>query len=185
MWQSPHKNHFVLVGPIWVVCNSKVLDTVTAYFEVWDSQRGTHAANLMSHSLQFGHWTSQILEANANPGASLCQHCWTWGHSSQSCHAKAPQCPLCGRPHYQDSHCAFAGCCKRNPCQDIPKTPEGQPCSYPSCCLNCHQAHTATLKQCPFWCHQFDKDWLCSKYQEVHSHCDTHASKSNHSPSHV
>ncbi|KXN85792.1 hypothetical protein AN958_10838 [Leucoagaricus sp. SymC.cos] len=84
-------NHFVLVGPPWVVRNSKSSDTATAYLEVWDSQRGTHAANLVGHSLQFGHWTSRIMEASANPGASLCQRCWRWGHSSQTCHQKMPR----------------------------------------------------------------------------------------------
>ncbi|KXN86757.1 hypothetical protein AN958_09617 [Leucoagaricus sp. SymC.cos] len=39
-------NHFVLVGPPRVVRNSKSSDTVMAYFEVWDLQRGTCAANL-------------------------------------------------------------------------------------------------------------------------------------------
>ncbi|KXN82877.1 hypothetical protein AN958_02074 [Leucoagaricus sp. SymC.cos] len=100
MRQSSLCNHFVLVGPTQVVCNSHALDTATVYFEVWDSQRGTRAANLMGHSLQFSHWTIRILEANANPGVSLCQRCWTWGHSSKSCHAKVPRCPLCGSPHY-------------------------------------------------------------------------------------
>ncbi|KXN83953.1 hypothetical protein AN958_00652 [Leucoagaricus sp. SymC.cos] len=100
MQQSSLRNYFVLVGPAHVVHNSCASDTATAYFKVWDSQRGTRAANLMGRSLQFSHWTVQILEANANPGTSLCQRCWTWGHSSKLCHAKAPQCPLCGSPHY-------------------------------------------------------------------------------------
>ncbi|KXN80757.1 hypothetical protein AN958_07852 [Leucoagaricus sp. SymC.cos] len=86
-------NHFVLVGPPWVVCNSKSSDTATAYFKVWDSQRGTRAANLIGHSLQFGHWTSRVMEASANPRASLCQRCWRWGHSSQTCHQKMPWGP--------------------------------------------------------------------------------------------
>ncbi|KXN91244.1 hypothetical protein AN958_01676 [Leucoagaricus sp. SymC.cos] len=71
MRASNLSNHFILVGPPWVVCNSKLSDTAMAYFEVWDSQRGTRAANLMGHSFQFGHWTSRIMEASANPGASL------------------------------------------------------------------------------------------------------------------
>ncbi|KXN89367.1 hypothetical protein AN958_05791, partial [Leucoagaricus sp. SymC.cos] len=86
-------NHFVLVGPPRVVHNSKSSDTATAYFEVWDSQRGTRAANLVRHSLQFGHWTSRVMEASANPGVSLCQRCWRWGHSSQTCHQKMPLGP--------------------------------------------------------------------------------------------
>ncbi|KXN85160.1 hypothetical protein AN958_11582, partial [Leucoagaricus sp. SymC.cos] len=182
---SSLRNHFVLVGPAQVVRNSHVSDTAMAYFKVWDSQRGTHATNLMGCSLQFSHWTIRILEANANPGASLCQHCWTWGHSSKSCHAKVPQCPLCGSPHYQSGHRAFTGYCKGNPSQGIPKTPEGQPCPHPPCCLNCCQAHTATSKQCPFWCHQFDKDWLHTHYQEVHSHRNACSPNSDHVPSHV
>ncbi|KXN83398.1 hypothetical protein AN958_01482, partial [Leucoagaricus sp. SymC.cos] len=146
---------------------------------------GTHAANLIGHSLQFSHWTIRILEANANPSVFLCQHCWTWGHSSKSCHAKASQCLLCGRPHYQNSHHAFAGCCKENPSQSIPKIPEGQPCPHPPHCLNCCQAHAAILKQCPFWHHQFDKDWLCSHYQEVYSRHAACSPNSNSDPSHV
>ncbi|KXN82806.1 hypothetical protein AN958_02146 [Leucoagaricus sp. SymC.cos] len=93
MRTSNLSNHFVLVGPPQVVHNSKLSDTATAYFKVWDSQRGTRAANLIGHSLQFGHWTSRVMEASANPGASLCQHCWHWGHSSQTCHQKMPQNP--------------------------------------------------------------------------------------------
>ncbi|KXN86229.1 hypothetical protein AN958_10339 [Leucoagaricus sp. SymC.cos] len=75
MWDSNLCNHFVLVGIVCIVHNSKSLDAVIVYFEVWNSQRGTRAANLMGHSLQFGKWTSRIMEANANPRASLCQHC--------------------------------------------------------------------------------------------------------------
>ncbi|KXN88315.1 hypothetical protein AN958_07460 [Leucoagaricus sp. SymC.cos] len=93
MRASNLSNHFVLVGPPQVVRNSKSSDTATAYFEVWDSQRGTRAANLVGHSLQFGHWTSRVMEASANPGASLCQRCWRWGHSSQTCHQKMPRDP--------------------------------------------------------------------------------------------
>ncbi|KXN88536.1 hypothetical protein AN958_07197 [Leucoagaricus sp. SymC.cos] len=51
MRASNLSNHFVLVGPPQVVHNSKLSDTVMAYFEVWDSQRGTHTANLVGHSL--------------------------------------------------------------------------------------------------------------------------------------
>ncbi|KXN91250.1 hypothetical protein AN958_01610 [Leucoagaricus sp. SymC.cos] len=91
MRASNLSNHFVLVGPPQVVRNSKSSDTAMAYFEVWDSQRGTRAANLVGHSLQFGHWTSRVMEASANPGASLCQRCWRWGHSSQTCHQKMPR----------------------------------------------------------------------------------------------
>ncbi|KXN88529.1 hypothetical protein AN958_07209 [Leucoagaricus sp. SymC.cos] len=58
-------------------------------------------------------------------------------------------------------------------------------CPHPPHCLNCHQAHTATSKQCPFWHHQFDKDWLCSKYQEIHCCHNAHSSTSNASLSHV
>ncbi|KXN84581.1 hypothetical protein AN958_12317, partial [Leucoagaricus sp. SymC.cos] len=71
MRASNLSNHFILVGPPQVVRNSKSSDTVTAYFKVWDSQRGTRATNLIGHSLQFGHWTSRVMEASANPGASL------------------------------------------------------------------------------------------------------------------
>ncbi|KXN85786.1 hypothetical protein AN958_10840 [Leucoagaricus sp. SymC.cos] len=169
-------NHFVLVGPPQVVRNSKLSDTATAYFEVWDSQRGTHAANLVGHSLQFGHWTSRVMEASANPGASLCQRCWRWGHSSQTCHQKMPRCPLCSEPHYRDAHRAFAGCCKENARQGVPPTPTGQPCPHPPHCLNCHQAHTADSRQCPFWCHRFDKDWIRHKYQEVRRRSDARLS---------
>ncbi|KXN83549.1 hypothetical protein AN958_01241, partial [Leucoagaricus sp. SymC.cos] len=176
MRASNLSNHFVLVGPPWVVHNSKLSDTATAYFKVWDSQRGTHAANLVRHSLQFGHWTSRVMEASANPGVSLCQCCWHWGHSSQTCHQKMPQCPLCAEPHYCNTHHVFTSCCKGNACQGVPPTPTGQPCPHPPCCLNCHQAHTADSRQCPFWHHWFNKDWIHHKYQEV-CHCsDAHLS---------
>ncbi|KXN82240.1 hypothetical protein AN958_02858, partial [Leucoagaricus sp. SymC.cos] len=164
MGHLPYKNHFVLVSPIHVVHNSATSDIVMTYFKVWDSQRGTYAANLVGYTLQFGHWVFCIMEANANPGASLCQHYWIWGHSSQSCYFKVSQCMLCGDPHYQNSHQAFTGYCKRNLCQSIPKTLEGQPYPHPLCCLNCCQDHAVTLKQCPFWHHQFDKDWLHARY---------------------
>ncbi|KXN86539.1 hypothetical protein AN958_09949 [Leucoagaricus sp. SymC.cos] len=81
------------MGPPQVVYNSKLSDTAIAYFKVWDSQRSTRATNLVGHSLQFRHWTSRIMEANANPGASLCKHCWQWGHLSQTCKQKMPQGP--------------------------------------------------------------------------------------------
>ncbi|KXN84855.1 hypothetical protein AN958_12023 [Leucoagaricus sp. SymC.cos] len=51
MRASNLSNHFVLVGPPQVVRNSKSSDTAMAYFEVWDSQRGTCATNLVGHSL--------------------------------------------------------------------------------------------------------------------------------------
>ncbi|KXN87147.1 hypothetical protein AN958_09144 [Leucoagaricus sp. SymC.cos] len=179
-------NHFVLVGSPQVIRNSKSSDTATAYFEVWDSQRGTHATNLVGCSLQFGHWTARIIEANANPGSSLCQCCWQWGHSSQTCKQKMPRCPLCAEPHYHNAHRAFASCCKGNACQCILPTPTGQPCPHPPHCLNCHQAHTANSRQCPFWHHWFDKDWIHLKYQEVHYCSDTHCSTySQCSSSHV
>ncbi|KXN84048.1 hypothetical protein AN958_00498, partial [Leucoagaricus sp. SymC.cos] len=183
MRASNLSNHFVLVGPPQVVHNSKSSDTAMAYFEVWDSQRGTCATNLIRHSLQFGHWTSRVMEASANPRASLCQCCWYWGHSSQTCHQKMPRCPLCSEPHYHDTHHAFAGCCKGNAHHGVPPTPAGQPCPHPPRCLNCHQAHTANSRQCPFWHHWFNKDWIRHKYQEVCRRSDARLSTFSQCPS--
>ncbi|KXN90360.1 hypothetical protein AN958_04311 [Leucoagaricus sp. SymC.cos] len=63
MRASNLSNHFILMGPPWVVCNSKSSDTVTAYFKVWDSQRGTRAANLVGHSLQLGRSIEKVWSA--------------------------------------------------------------------------------------------------------------------------
>ncbi|TFK17353.1 Gag-like protein, partial [Coprinopsis marcescibilis] len=151
-----------------LVCNSKRSTTCTAYFNIWDSFAGTKAKTLIGRLVSMGGKTCQIQAAKANPGATLCQRCWQWGHSASGCMAKALSCPECGGPHEQGQHCQVAGCCKGNPnaTPPVPAVPMGMPCTHMRC-VNCAGNHAANSMKCSFWGHRFDSDWIKQRYAVV------------------
>ncbi|KAF9440334.1 Gag-like protein [Macrolepiota fuliginosa MF-IS2] len=142
----------------------------TAWFEIWDSQQGTSAQYLVGHTIMVNRVGSPIYAAKVNQGKSLCQKCWHWGHPTNMCRCLGYICPICGGPHQRDHHRMLCGPCKGNPKANPPvaATPPGAPCPHKFSCVNCKQKHMSDSKQCPFWKHHFDGDWVKKEYQRVH-----------------
>jgi hypothetical protein len=92
------------------------------------------------------------------------------GHPTTACQGPQIKCPICTGPHCKKHHRALAGCCKGGPADQPPPvspTPEGAPCPHPARCINCRKPHTADDRQCAFWRHRFDRDWIQARYKEV------------------
>jgi hypothetical protein len=126
---------------------------------------------LIGRAVQFGRYVSPFRPARANPGSALCQRCWKWGHPDSACRAPQIRCPVCAGPHRKEHHRALAGCCKGNAkaTPPVPPTAEGTACPHPARCVNCSKNHAADSRQCNFWRHRFDSDWIKARYEEVRS----------------
>jgi hypothetical protein len=169
LWQSPFGEHIVLCGRPQLMRTSRASQVAQAYFEVWDSQNGTRARTLQGGRFHFAGKTVTIRLTSQSVGTPLCRKCWRWGHPDKHCPKRAPVCPRCGEPHYKDAHREFAGCCQGNPNgkPPVPPTPEGHTCPHRSHCPNCKGNHEADDKCCPFWCNQFNRDWIDAEYEKV------------------
>ncbi|KAF9442277.1 Gag-like protein [Macrolepiota fuliginosa MF-IS2] len=173
--QSPLAPHLNLMDKPRIVCISRASNMCTTWFKIWDSQQGTSAQYLVRRTVMVNRVGSPIYAAKVNQGKSLCQKCWHWGHPTNTCCWLGYICPICGGPHQRDHHCMLCGPCKGNPKANPPvaATPPGAPCPHKFSCMNCKQKHTSDSKQCPFWKHHFNSDWIKKEYQQVREqlHC--------------
>jgi hypothetical protein len=152
-----------------VSCTQCQSDTATVYLNIADSINGSHARALLSRSLQIGRFVCPFRATRSNPGATLCQRCWRWGHPMSQCRAPQIRCPICSGPHHAEHHHTLGGCCKGNAKANppIPPTAPDMLCPHPPWCPNCRKDHSADSRKCAFWRHRFDQDWIKARYAEV------------------
>ena len=139
------------------------------WIDIWDTQSGTKAKDLINRCFNVRSFIATIRGANANPGVPQCKNCWRWGHSTFSCRIQGSKCIKYNSPHKSENHREFGCCCKANKKTNPPwlETKKGEPCPYSFKCLNCRGNHQADSTQCLFWKHRFNREWQQKKYIEI------------------
>lgn len=80
---------------------------------------------------------------NVRPAVQRCSICQRWGHSAAICRSLTPRCAACAGQHDERHHSTVA-----------PSAPEG--------CFNCKGPHRSDSKNCPFFAHRRDPEWIKS-----------------------
>jgi len=149
------------------------------WLDIWDIQSGYNTKMLINRCFNVGNYITTIRGANMNPGVPQYKNCWKWGHTTFSCRIQGAKCVKCNGPHKSDHHREFGWCCKANTKINPPRleTKKGEPCPHSFKCSNCRGDYQADSNQCPFWRHQFNREWHQKKYAEIREN----RSKSIHS----
>ena len=50
------------------------------WIDIWDTQSGTKAKNLINRRFNIVNFIITIQGANMNSGMPQCKNCWKWGH---------------------------------------------------------------------------------------------------------
>ncbi|KXN92924.1 hypothetical protein AN958_08277, partial [Leucoagaricus sp. SymC.cos] len=129
---------------------------------------GANVKKLNGQFVTIGSNRCVIWPAKARPGIPLCQRCWRWGHSTNTCKSEAIRCPRCSGPHSERHHWEYASCCKGNPKANppIPPTIADVDCPHVPICSNCHGKHAANDRKCKYWRHRFDANWFSRRRAE-------------------
>ena len=136
-------------------------DMSIVWIDIWDYQSGNKAKCLINRCFNIGRYIATIREANMNPDVPQCKNCWKWGHTIFSYIIQGSKCIKCNGPHKSKNHHEFGWHCKANE-KTNPlwlETKKGDPYPYLSKCSNCRGNHQADSNQCPFWRHQFNREW--------------------------
>ena len=127
-------NNVTLASKPRVIKVSPKSDMAIIWINIWDTQSGTKAKDLVNRCFNVGRFITTIREANANPSVPQCKNCWKWGHSTFLCRTQGTKCVKCNVPHKSENHCEFGWCCKANAKANPPclETKKGKPCPTPS-----------------------------------------------------
>jgi len=158
-----------LTSKLRVIKVSPKSDMAIVWIDIWDVQSSKNAKLLINRCFNVGNYIATIRGANMNPGVPQCKNCWKWGHSTFSCRIQGAKCVKCNGPHKLEHHREFGWCCKANNKTNPPRleTKKGEPCPYSFKCSNCKGDHQADSNTCPFWRHQFHREWHIKKYAEI------------------
>ena len=143
--------------------------TSTVFFDIWDSQSGARAKHLIGKTVMIRGRACKILTAPKREGVPWCKKCCKWGHPDVGCRSKTRVCERCGGPHEVGVHRLMCGACKGNPKAKPPVPPNRETaCPHKRRCPNCFGDHLASdSRNCVFWKHKFDRNWIEAKYLEV------------------
>ena len=100
-------NNVTLVSKLRVIKVSPKLDMAIIWINIWDTQSGTKAKDLINRYLNVRSSIATIRGTNANPGVPQCKNCWRWDHSTFSCRIQGLKCVKCNSPHKSENHCEF------------------------------------------------------------------------------
>ena len=152
-----------------VIKVSSKSDMSIVWIDIWDYQSRSKAKCLINQCFNIGRYITTIRGANMNLGVPQCKNCWRWGHATFSCRIQGSKYVKCNGPHKSENHCEFGWCCKANE-KTNPlhlETKKGDPCPHSFKCSNCRGDHQADSNLCPFWRHQFNREWHQKKYAEI------------------
>ena len=120
------------------------------WVDIWDSQSGSTAKNIINCCFNIGSYIAIIQDTNTNLGIPHCKNCWKWGHSTLSCCSHISRCTKCYRAHTTEHHREKAWCCMENKKADRAATKEGELCSHVFKCINCKGDHQVDSYSCPY-----------------------------------
>ena len=150
-----------------VIKVSPKLEKVVVWVDIWDSQSGSCAKNIINRRFNVGQFIATVRRTNMNPGVPQCKICWKWGHSTLSCHSHISRCAKCYGAHDTKYHREKAWCCMENKKVNRAAINVGESCPYVFKCVNCKGDHQADNYSCPYWHNRFNKEWHGRKQQEL------------------
>ena len=141
----------VLASKPHVIKVSPKSDMAVVWVDIWDSQSGSLAKNIINRRFNIGRFIATIKGTNMNPGVLQCKNCWKWGHLTLSCCSHISRCAKCYGAHITEHHKEKAWCCMENKKVNCLATKEGEPCPHVFKCMNCKGDHQADSYSCPYW----------------------------------
>jgi len=156
-----------LVSKPHVIKVSPKSDKVVVWVDIWDSQSGSAAKNIINRRFNIGCYIATIRGTNMNPGIPQCKNCWKWDHSTLSCRSHISRCAKCYGAHTTEHHREKAWCYMENKKTNQAATKEGEPCPHIFKCMNCKGDHQVDSYSCPYWHNRFNRDWHGRKQQEL------------------
>jgi len=150
-----------------VIKASPKSNKAVVWVDIWDSQSGSAAKNIINRHFNIGCFVATIRGTNTNPDIPQCKNCWKWSHSTLSCHSHISRCTKCYGAHITKHHRKKAWCCMDNKKANQAATKEGEPCPHIFKCINCKGDHQADSYSCPYWHNRFNRDWHGRKQQEL------------------
>jgi len=123
-------NGVVLASKPRVIKASPKSDMTVVWVDIWDSQSGSSAKNIINRRFNIGRFIATVKGINMNPGVLQCKNCWKWGHSTLSCHSHISRCAKCYGAHITEHHREKAWYCMENKKLNHSATKEGEPCPH-------------------------------------------------------
>ena len=157
----------VLASKPCIIKASPKSDMAVVWVDIWDSQSGSLAKNIINRHFNIGRFIATIKGTNMNPGVLQCKNCWKWGHSTLSCHSHISRYAKCYGAHITKHHREKAWCCMENKKANHSATKEGEPCPHVFKCMNCKDNHQADSYSCLYWRNRFNREWHGRKQQEL------------------
>ena len=148
----------VLASKPRVIKASPKSDIAVVWVDIWDSQSGSLAKNIINCRFNIGRFIATIKGTNMNPGVPQCKNCWKWGHLTLSCCSHISRCTKCYVAYITKHHREKAWCCVENKKANCLATKEGKPCPHIFKCMNCKGNHQADSYSCPYWCNHFNHE---------------------------
>ena len=87
-----------------VIKASPKSDMVVVWLNIWDSQSGSLAKNIINRHYNIRHFIATIKDTNINLGVLQCKNCWKWEHSTLSCCSYISRCAKCYGAHTTEHH---------------------------------------------------------------------------------
>ena len=160
-------NGVMLASKPHVIKASPKSDMAVVWVDIWDSQSGSLAKNIINRCFNIGRFIATVKGTNMNPGVPQCKNCWKWEHLTLSCRSHISRCAKCYGAHITEHHREKAWCCMENKKLNRSATKEGEPCSHAFKCMNCKGDHQADSYSCPYWRNCFNREWHGRKQQEL------------------
>jgi len=87
-----------------VIKASPKSNKAVVWMDIWDSQSGSAAKNIINHLFNIGCFVATIRGTNTNPGIPQCKNCWKWSHLTLSCHSHIFRCTKYYGAHITKHH---------------------------------------------------------------------------------
>ena len=66
----------VLVSKPYIIKVSPKSDMTVVWVDIWNSQSGSSAKNIINHCFNIEHFITTVKDTNMNPGVPQCKNCW-------------------------------------------------------------------------------------------------------------
>ena len=141
-----------------VIKASPKSDMAVVWLDIWDSQSGSLAKNIINHRFNIRRFIATVKDTNMNPGVPQCKNCWKWGYLTLSYCSHISRCAKCYGAHTTKHHREKAWCYMENKKTNQMATKEGELCSHVFKYMNCKDDHQADSYSCPYWHNCFNRD---------------------------
>ena len=66
----------VLASKPYIIKVSPKSDMAVVWVDIWNSQSGSSAKNIINHCFNIEHFITTVKDTNMNPGVPQCKNCW-------------------------------------------------------------------------------------------------------------